>query len=95
VRLAERSGEHFPQDESGSYAGHHPADGGEAIAELERLRDRGAGFLVVPPTSRWWLDHYGDFARHLGERYRRLEADGCEIYDLGAQAPEKGNTMRS
>jgi GT2 family glycosyltransferase len=93
VRLADRDGEHFPQDESGNYAGHHPAGGSEAIAELERLRARGAGFLAIPPTSLWWLDHYGDFTRHLERRYRRLEADGCEIYDLGAQAPGEGNTM--
>jgi GT2 family glycosyltransferase len=93
VRLGEWAGEHFPQDEHGNYAGHHPADAEEAIAELERLRERGAGFLAIPPTARWWLDHYDDFARHLDDRYRRLDAEGCEIYDLGAQAPEKGNTM--
>jgi GT2 family glycosyltransferase len=95
VRLAEREGEHFPQDGEGNYAGHHPADGEEAIAELERLRERGAGFLAIPPTASWWLDHYEGFARHLEDRYRRLGAEGCEIYDLGGEAPEKGNTMRS
>jgi GT2 family glycosyltransferase len=93
VRLAERKGEHFPQDGDGGYAGHHPADAGEAIAQLERLREQGAGFLAIPPTARWWLDHYGDFARHLEDRYRRLEAGACEIYDLGVRTPEKGNTM--
>lgn len=95
VRLAEREGEHFPQDGDGNYAGHHPADAEEAIAELERLRERGAGFLAIPPTARWWLDHYGDFARHLNDCYRRLDADGCEIYDLGVPTLEKGNTMRA
>jgi GT2 family glycosyltransferase len=95
VRLTEREGEHFPQHGDGGYAGHHPADADEAIAELERLRERGAGFLAIPPTARWWLDHYAGFARHLEERYRRLGAEDCEIYDLGARTPEKGNTMRA
>jgi GT2 family glycosyltransferase len=93
VRLRKRQGEHFPQNGEGSYAGHHPADAEEAIAELERLRGQGAGYLAIPPTARWWLDHYGGFARHLGDRYRRLDGDGCEIYDLGVQAPGEGNTI--
>ncbi|MGN6202407.1 MAG: glycosyltransferase family 2 protein [Solirubrobacterales bacterium] len=93
VRLREREGEHFPQDGEGNYAGHHPADAEAAIAELERLRERGAGYLAIPPTARWWLDHYDGFARHLDGRYRRLEAEGCEIYELGAVAPGEGNTM--
>jgi len=33
-----RTGLHFPQVENGVYAGHHPADGDEAIAHLEQLR---------------------------------------------------------
>ncbi|HET7506797.1 MAG TPA: glycosyltransferase, partial [Solirubrobacterales bacterium] len=93
VRLREREGEHFPQDGEGDYAGHHPADAEAAIAELERLREQGAGYLAIPPTARWWLDHYEGFARHLDRRYRRLGDEGCEIYELGAVAPGEGNTM--
>ena len=72
-----------------------PADGAEAVAELERLRGQGAAFLVVPQTALWWLDHYDEFARHLDERYRRSRLDSCEIYDLGALPPSSGdaNTM--
>lgn len=82
IRFRDRRGDHFPQDDDGRYAGHHPADSAEAIAALERLREQGAQFLVVPPPSAWWLDHYDGFARHL-ERYRLLAAGDCEIYDLG------------
>ncbi|HET7416405.1 MAG TPA: glycosyltransferase [Solirubrobacterales bacterium] len=81
VRLGDRQGEHFPQDEAGNYAGHHPADSDEAIAALERLREEGARFLAVPSPSAWWLEHYDGFARHLG-RYPLLGGEDCEIYDL-------------
>jgi GT2 family glycosyltransferase len=81
IRFGDRRGDHFPQDGDGRYAGHHPADSAEAIAALERLREKGAQFLVVPPPSAWWLDHYDGFARHL-DRYRLLAAEDCEIYDL-------------
>jgi GT2 family glycosyltransferase len=82
LRLGNRRGAHFPQDADGRYAGHHPADSAEAITALERLREQGARFLVVPPPSAWWLDHYDGFARHLA-RYPQLTATDCEIYDLG------------
>jgi GT2 family glycosyltransferase len=76
---------HFPQAEDGGWAGHHPADSEEAIGHLEVLRGRGADYLVVPPTYRWWLDHYDGLRRHLESRYRRLPVDERvgAIYELG------------
>jgi len=77
---------HFPQDESGSYAGHHPADSDEAIAHLECLRARGAAYLLIPDSSLWWLDHYTGFREHLDARYWRLPTDPiCAIYQLSSQ----------
>ena len=75
---------HFPRDPDGRYAGHHPADGVEAVARLEELRTAGAGFLVIPEPSLWWLDHYPEFRRHLDERGRELfRQDGVGvIYSL-------------
>ena len=75
---------HFPADASGEYAGHHPADGAAAIAELEEQRRHGAGFLVLPETALWWLDHYPDLARHLEGRYAVLARDPAAgvVYDL-------------
>ncbi|MPZ22513.1 MAG: glycosyltransferase [Dehalococcoidia bacterium] len=70
---------HFPQGDNGAYAGHHPADGAEAIAALEASRDKGAQFLVLPSTAFWWLDHYADFRRHLDERYERIWGDDNTI----------------
>ena len=66
---------HFPQAEDGGWAGHHPADSEEAIGHLETLRGRGATYLVVPPTYRWWLDHYAGLRQHLESRYQRLAVD--------------------
>lgn len=76
---------HFPQDGAGGYAGHHPHDSDVAIAELEELRRRGAEFLVIPATARWWLDHYEAFARHLATHGDLIadDPDSCLIYRLG------------
>jgi glycosyltransferase involved in cell wall biosynthesis len=77
------TGWHFPQDGGGVYAGFHPADSGEAIIHLEELRLRGAGYLLLPSTSFWWLDHYEQFRVHVEGRYRRVAAGSdCLIFDL-------------
>lgn len=93
IRLDGRSAAHFPQDGSGDYAGHHPADGEAAVAELERLREAGAEFLVIPPTSAWWLDHYRELAGHLAG-YEQMEADSCQIFDLRERAPDADTIAR-
>jgi hypothetical protein len=76
---------HFPQDGAGGYAGHHPHDSDTAIAEIEELRRRGAEYLVIPATARWWLDHYEAFARHLATHCDLIadDPDSCLIYRLG------------
>jgi GT2 family glycosyltransferase len=60
----------FPQATDGSYAGFYPACSTSAVVQLESLRSKGADFLLIPEPSRWWLEHYGDFNRHLGRLYR-------------------------
>jgi hypothetical protein len=76
LRFADRRGWHFPQGEDGGYAGHYPADSDACIAELERLRQRGADFLLIPETARWWLQHYTRFAEHLMKHYTVRLDDG-------------------
>ena len=77
---------HFPQDDRGNYAGHYPAESGEAIAHLEALRARGGRFLVIPSSASWWLEHYGDLARHLDTNYQRIwKSADCQIYELGSR----------
>jgi GT2 family glycosyltransferase len=84
LQLNGRRALHFPQADGGEWAGHHPADSEEAIGHLERLRDGGAEYLVVPPTYRWWLSHYDGLRRHLDSRYRPVACDECAgaIYHL-------------
>ena len=73
----------FAQLEDGSRSDHHPTGAEEAIAELERLRERGADYLVLPATSLWWLERYQGLRDHL-ERYRRASEDpeSAVIYEL-------------
>src|SRR5439155_1042465 len=83
LRLDGLTAWHFPQNEEGVYAGHHPADGAAAIEQLEAGRERGAQFLLIPSTAFWWLDHYPELARQLGRRYRVVHRDDdCLIVDL-------------
>ena len=86
--LAGRRAWHFPQQD-GVYAGHHPGDSAEAIAQLEALRARGGEFLLFPQTGMWWLEHYTELASHLERSARPVvrEQGTCVIYDLvGAEA---------
>jgi hypothetical protein len=85
LRLPGVKAMHFPQDRSGEYAGHHPRDGAAATAELEERRRAGAEYLVIPTTSRWWLQFYDDFAQHLANHCELLADDpeACLVYGLG------------
>jgi hypothetical protein len=82
LKLSGRRGWHFPQTEEGEYAG-NPADSAEAIAYVEKLKAKGAQFLLFPQTAWWWLDHYKEFKQHLDSRYRRIHSDDqCIIFEL-------------
>jgi len=84
LRIDGRRACHFPRSPSGGYAGHHPADGAEAIALLETERAAGAGYIVFPGTAMWWLDHYVELRLHLESSYLRAfsDPDTCVIFDL-------------
>jgi GT2 family glycosyltransferase len=83
LRFADRAGWHFPQGPGGVYAGCYPADGAQAIAELEELRARGGRWFLLPKTSLWWLEHYRELRAHLSERYREVvREEACVMYSL-------------
>ena len=85
VRLAERTGRHFPSTADGRYAGFHPADSRAALQELERRLDD-AQYLLIPASSFWWLDYYREFADVLNTRYERIWSDAdCVIFRLSAK----------
>ena len=75
LQLNGHRAEHFPQSEDGAWAGHHPADSAEAVEHLESLRERGAEFLVIPPTYLWWLRHYDGLRRHLDDNCEPVLCD--------------------
>jgi hypothetical protein len=81
---------HFPQNETGAYAGYYPRDSAEAIDHVEHLRKKGAGFLVFPHTSVWWLQSYPELKLHLEQHYREvLRRDGtCIIFDVRGSSAE-------
>jgi len=83
LRFEDRAGWHFPQGPDGVYAGCYPADGTQAVAELERLRERGGRWFLLPKTSLWWLEHYRELGAHLRERYREIVRDeACVLFSL-------------
>ena len=60
-----------------------PLDSEQAIADLEKLRERGAAYLVFTRYTDWWLDYYRDFQKYLDTRYRRvLQTENYVIFDL-------------
>jgi GT2 family glycosyltransferase len=79
----------FPQTPDGEYAGYYPACSTSAIVHLEAIRSKGAGYLLIPEISRWWLDHYSDFANHLRRRYPcLLDESGVGLcFSLSPRAP--------
>ncbi|MDX6505336.1 MAG: hypothetical protein QOE29_2461 [Gaiellaceae bacterium] len=85
---------HFPQDESGEWAGFYPPDSETAIAHLEQLRAAGAEFLLFPATAVWWLEYYERLSAHLLTRAFVLEhGEACVIFDLRDNA--EGSPARS
>jgi GT2 family glycosyltransferase len=73
---------HFPATAEGGWAGHHPADGSEAIGHLRALEADGAAYIAFPATSFWWFDFYPELTEHLRER-ELVRDDDCAVFRLG------------
>jgi FkbM family methyltransferase len=96
LELGGRKGLHFPQDDAGVYAGCHPADSAEAIAQFESLRRKGAEYLVFPQTSAWWLDYYSEFRDHLRRECRVVVRDeACVIFAMSCAAETAADEVRA
>jgi 4-amino-4-deoxy-L-arabinose transferase-like glycosyltransferase len=82
---AHRKGWHFLGD--GVYDG-NPLDSAQIIANLEKLRSRGATHLVFYAGTQWWLDYYKEFAEHLAKSATLVEANSeFTIYKLTTPSP--------
>jgi hypothetical protein len=92
LALDGRVGWHFPSSPAGGYAGHHPADSAEAVAQVEDVRHRGAAFLLFPKTARWWLEHYPGLRSHLENLYTAVTSSDDEfvLFDLMERAAHEG-----
>ena len=86
---AQRKGWHFLEKDA-IYAG-NTSDSQEAIADLEQLRRRGATHFVFTTSTFWWLDYYPEFAHHLAESAKLMEATPeFKVYKL---APRQGENI--
>jgi hypothetical protein len=65
---AHRKGWHF-LEKDGIYDG-EPRDSAQAIVDLERLRRRGASYLVLTSNTAWWLDYYAELGAHVAATSR-------------------------
>ena len=78
---AERKGWHF-LEKDGIYDG-EPIDSTQAIVDLERLRRRGASFLVFTSDTSWWLDYYEQLRGYVASNSNGVEATReFKIYKL-------------
>jgi glycosyltransferase involved in cell wall biosynthesis len=82
VQLGGRSACHFPQGDDGRYAGWYPADTAQAVAQLEKLRARGFGHVLLPSTALWWFDHYRGLTEYFEREFDLLvdQPEACRIY---------------
>ncbi|MGI8482101.1 MAG: ArnT family glycosyltransferase [Chthoniobacterales bacterium] len=82
---ARRKGWHFLGD--GVYWG-NPLDDSQIIANLEKLRGRGARYLVFYAGTQWWVGYYTQFGEHLKQSSTLLEkTPDFTIYQLSATPP--------
>jgi hypothetical protein len=79
IYYSKRKGWHFPEN-----FGAAPIDSQEAIVALERLREKGAAYLVLTRHQPWWWsERYENFWVYLDSRYARVrDTKDYVIFDL-------------
>jgi hypothetical protein len=71
-------------ERDGQYWG-APENDGQAVAELDRLRQSGARFIVFVKPAFWWLEHYAGLRQHLRSNFPcLLENERLVVFDLRA-----------
>jgi O-methyltransferase len=61
-------------ESDGEYYG-PPENDADAVDNLEKLRQEGAGYLVIGWPAFWWLEYYAKFHRFLRTRFQCLRED--------------------
>lgn len=83
MRIEGRRMRHLPRNPDGSPAWHDPADSADLLEQIARERELGAGYLVIPSASLWWLDQYPGLAEHLERDSRALARNGdAALFEL-------------
>ena len=72
LNLDGRTAWHFPQTEDGRPTPDPPGTFSEALAALERLRQQGGSYLLIPFPQYWWLDHFPEFGRYVNQSCRLI-----------------------
>jgi hypothetical protein len=71
-------------EREGAFGG-PPADGTEAVAELDRQTARGVRHAAVAWPSFWWLEAYPELADQLRSGWRRIaESQAAVVFELQA-----------
>ena len=84
LALDGRTAWHFPRDDEGGYS-FNPADGADAIRQLEEQRSLGATHIVFPQTALWWLDEYAGLRDYLESDAGELgRSEAAVVYALAA-----------
>lgn len=93
LELGARPVWHFPQTETGAYAGYALVDSAAALLHLEELHAKRGRFLIVPNVISSWLERYPDFPDMVARRYRRVacQAHLGSVFDL--DQPALGGTF--
>jgi hypothetical protein len=87
LRYVGCNAEHLSQDRHGRYID-HPSCARVAVVRLEAARWRGADILVIPQNGLWWIEHYGEFGKHLERNYTLIFRDDvAAIWDLRSASP--------
>jgi len=67
---------------NGNYNG-PPSNDDMALTEFQRLRARGAQFLVLGWPAFWWQDYYEEFFTHLTESYNCIAQNNqVRVFDI-------------
>lgn len=79
---------HFPQIENGQPVADATADAKAMVQSLERLRQQGGRYFLVPFPEYWWLEHFPEFDSYLNKECRLIASqhEVGKLFELKASA---------